>query len=156
MATVDKIEKLLGEFGLSLVNDTRSSLKKKLDARARANNGRIRDKTRLWASVDDNVIYENNKLTFKLTMNDYWAVVNDGRKKAPVSKEGQNKLVQWSGDSGFAQKIRVSDLEKRLEKQKEAKSKPKNKNRKFKKLKQITFEAAKKRAGYIVATYSFF
>jgi hypothetical protein len=35
MGTSDKIEELLGEFGLSLVNDTRSSLQKKLDARAK-------------------------------------------------------------------------------------------------------------------------
>ena len=145
MATVDKIEDLLGEFGLSLVNDTRSSLKKKLDARARANNGRIRDKTNLWASVDHKVGYGSGKLTFVLTMNDYWAVVNDGRKKAPVSKEGQSKLSEWSGVSGLAEKIRISDLAKRKENQ--AKSKLKKK----KSLKKMPFDRAKKSAAFLVA-----
>lgn len=144
MATVDKIEDLLGEFGLSLVEDTRSSLQKKLDARAAKYGGRKRT-SKLWASVKDSVVYQSGKLTFKLTMNDYWAVVNDGRKKAPVSKEGQSKLSEWSGVSGLAEKIRISDLAKRKENQ--AKSKLKKK----KSLKKMPFDIAKKSAAFLVA-----
>jgi hypothetical protein len=145
MALVDKIKKLLDEFGVKLDNDTRSSLKKALDERASKYKGRKRT-SRLEASIDPDVSFTSDSIKFTLNMNDYWAVVNDGRSPNNVSEDGQEKLVAWSAVSGFAEKIRISDLEQR--KQRQSLSKRKGK---LKKLQKMPFERAKKAAGFLVA-----
>ena len=78
-------------------------------------------------------------------MNDYWAVVNDGRDANNVSEEGQEKIAEWSATRGLAEKIRISDLEQR--KQRQSLSERKN----LKTLKKMPFDRAKKAAGYLVA-----
>ena len=153
MALVDKIKDLLDEFGKALNDDTRSSLKKALDARAERGStykgkqykGRKR-KSRLEASVKPIVSFSGDTIKFTLNMNDYWAVVNDGRSPNSVSAEGQKKIAEWSAVSGFAEKIRLTDLEQR--KQKQSLSKRKGK---LKKLQKMSFDKAKKTAGFLVA-----
>lgn len=145
MALVDDIKKLLDEFGVSLNDDTRSSLKEALDARAAKHKGRKRT-SRLEASVKPVVEFTSGSLKFTLQMNDYWAVVNDGRSPNNVSEDGQDKLKDWSRLSGFAENIRISDLEQR--KQKQSLSKRKGK---LKRLKKMNFETAKKSAAFLVA-----
>lgn len=139
MAIINDIEDLLKEFGVNINNDTRSSLKRKLNERASRYGGRSRT-SRLEASIKPSVSYSGGVMTFRLTMNDYWEVVDKGRKAAPVSKEGQQKIADWSGLSGLAEKIRLKDLETR-----KAKSKGKGK------LRKMPFERAKKSAGFLVA-----
>jgi len=145
MALVDKIKDLLDEFGKALNDDTRSSLKKALDDRAAKHKGRKR-KSRLEASVKPIVSFSDDTIKFTLNMNDYWAVVNDGRSPNSVSAEGQKKIAEWSAVSGFAEKIRLTDLEQR--KQKQSLSKRKGK---LKKLQKMSFDKAKKTAGFLVA-----
>lgn len=145
MALVDKIKDLLDEFGKALNDDTRSSLKKALDDRAAKHKGRKR-KSRLEASIKPIVSFSNDTIKFTLNMNDYWAVVNDGRSPNSVSAEGQKKIAEWSAVSGFAEKIRLTDLEQR--KQKQSLSKRKGK---LKKLQKMSFDKAKKTAGFLVA-----
>jgi len=135
----DKIAKVLGEFGVELNNDTRSSLHKKLAERASKHNGRQRT-SRLEASIKDSVSYSNGAIKMTLTMNDYWEVVNDGRKPSGVSKDGQKKIAEWSGVSGLAEKIRIKDLAARKERQKRKGN-----------LKKMPFERAKKAAGFLVS-----
>lgn len=145
MALVDKIKDLLDEFGKALNDDTRSSLKKALDDRAAKHKGRKRT-SRLEASVKPTVSFSDDTIKFTLNMNDYWAVVNDGRSPNSVSAEGQKKIAEWSAVSGFAEKIRLTDLEQR--KQKQSLSKRKGK---LKKLQKMSFDKAKKTAGFLVA-----
>lgn len=145
MALVDKIKDLLDEFGKALNDDTRSSLKKALDDRAAKHKGRKRT-SRLEASVKPIVSFSNDTIKFTLNMNDYWAVVNDGRSPNSVSAEGQKKIAEWSAVSGFAEKIRLTDLEQRKKKQSLSKRKGK-----LKKLQKMSFEKAKKTAGFLVA-----
>lgn len=145
MALVDKIKDLLDEFGKALNDDTRSSLKKALDDRAAKHNGRKRT-SRLEASIKPTISFSNDSIKFTLNMNDYWAVVNDGRSPNNVSAEGQEKISAWSAVSGFAEKIRLTDLEQR--KQKQSLSKRKGK---LKKLQKMSFDKAKKTAGFLVA-----
>lgn len=145
MALVDKIKDLLDEFGKALNDDTRSSLKKALDDRAAKHKGRKRT-SRLEASVKPIVSFSDDTIKFTLNMNDYWAVVNDGRSPNSVSAEGQKKIAEWSAVSGFAEKIRLTDLEQR--KQKQSLSKRKGK---LKKLQKMSFDKAKKAAGFLVA-----
>lgn len=145
MALVDKIKDLLDEFGKALNDDTRSSLKKALDDRAAKHKGRKRT-SRLEASIKPTISFSDDTIKFTLNMNDYWAVVNDGRSPNSVSAEGQKKIAEWSAVSGFAEKIRLTDLEQR--KQKQSLSKRKGK---LKKLQKMSFDKAKKTAGFLVA-----
>lgn len=145
MALVDKITDLLDEFGVKLNDDTRKSLKDALDARAEKNKGRKRT-SRLEASVKPIVESKGSSIKLTLNMNDYWAVVNDGRSPNNVSEEGQEKLADWSATSGLAEKIRITDLEERKTRQSLSKRKGK-----LKSLKKMPFERAKKAAGFLVA-----
>jgi len=146
MAVDKEIIKILDEFNLKLAEDTRNSLQTKLDERAAKYNGK-RVKSRLWASVKPiSSVFIGGKITMKLTMNDYWDVVNDGRKPSNVSEEGQNKIAEWSDTRGFAEKIRITDLEAR--KQRQSLSERKGK---LKTLKKMPFDRAKKAAGFLVA-----
>jgi hypothetical protein len=145
MGLNDKIKELLDDFNEKLVIDTRESLQSKLDERAAKHNGK-KVKSRLWASVKaPPAIYDKGLIKSKLLMNDYWAVVNDGRRASNVSEEGQEKIVAWSATRGLAEKIRISDLEAR--KQKQSLSERKN----LKTLKKMPFDRAKKAAGFLVA-----
>jgi len=150
MAVDKDIIKLLDEFNKKLVDDTRVSLQAKLDERAAEHKGK-KVKSRLWASVyGAPAIYQNGKITMKLEMNDYWDVVNDGRKPSNVSEEGQNKIAEWSDTRGFAEKIRISDLAQRKKDQQERQSLSERKG-KLKTLKKMPFDRAKKVAGFLVA-----
>lgn len=145
MALNDEIRKVLSEFGLKLTIDTKQSLKQKLDARASKYGGRKRT-SRLEASAKAlPVTYQGGVLTLKFEMNDYWDIVDGGRKASNVSEDGQKKIADWSALSGLAEKIRISDLEAR--KQKQSLSKRKG----LKTLKKMPFDRAKKAAGYLVA-----
>jgi hypothetical protein len=146
MAIDKEIIDLLNEFGLNLTVDLKSSLRKKLDERAAKHQGR-KVTSRLEASVLANKVkFSSGSLIFTLTMNDYWEVVDKGRKAASVSKEGQKKIAEWSATRGLAEKIRISDLAARKEKQSKSKSK-----RKLKTLKKMPFENAKKAAAFLVS-----
>lgn len=145
MALNDEIRKVLSEFGLNLTIDTKQSLKQKLDSRASKYSGRKRT-SRLEASAKAlPVSYQNGVLTLKFEMNDYWDIVDGGRRASNVSEDGQKKIADWSALSGLAEKIRISDLESR--KQKQSLSKRKG----LKTLKKMPFDRAKKAAGFLVA-----
>lgn len=145
MALNDDISEVLSEFGFTLTVDTKKSLKSKLDERASKYGGRKRT-SRLEASAKAKPIeFSNGVITLKFSMNDYWDIVNGGRKASNVSEDGQSKIADWSALSGLAEKIRISDLANR--KQKQSLSKRKG----LKTLKKMPFDRAKKAAGYLVA-----
>jgi len=153
MALVDKIKDLLDEFGKALNNDTRSSLKKALDARQAKQRAKSkypvkasRTTSKLQASIKPIISFSDDTIKFTLNMNDYWAVVNDGRSPNNVSADGQKKIAEWSAAYGFAESIRLSDLAQRKKKQSLSKRKGK-----LKKLQKMSFDKAKKTAGFLVA-----
>jgi hypothetical protein len=151
MEVSGKIEKLLGDFGELLTLDTRSSLKKKLDERrSKYSIKNSRTQSNLSASIKPLVTYSKGGIGLRLTMNDYWEVVNDGRQASGVSEDGQNSIAEWSASSGFAESIRLSNLAYRKDKQTKSKAESKRK-RKWKTLKKMPFELAKKQAGFLVA-----
>ena len=145
MAISNDIEKVLNDFGLKLVIDTKSNLKKKLDERAARHGGKS-VKSRLEQSVNSEIVYTNGSINLIVKMNDYWNVVDGGRNASNVSAEGQDKIAAWSATRGVAEKIRISDLQNRLQKQSLSKHKDK-----LKKLKKMPFERAKKAAGFLIA-----
>lgn len=155
MAIDKKIIEVLNAFNRKLNDDTRLSLKTKLHERAVKTlaKSKFKDKSikdvqsRLQASIKPiPAVYENGGIVVRLYMNDYWEVVDKGRKAASVSSEGQSKLQDWSSTRGVAEKIRISDLEKRKEKQSKSERKGK-----LKTLKKMPFDRAKKAAAFLIA-----
>jgi hypothetical protein len=155
MAIDKKIIEVLNAFNVKLNDDTRLSLKTKLRERAVKTlaKSKFKDKSikdvqsRLEASIKPiPAVYEGGGITIKLVMNDYWEVVDKGRKAANVSSEGQSKIQDWSSTRGVAEKIRISDLEKRKEKQSKSERKGK-----LKTLKKMPFDRAKKAAAFLIA-----
>jgi hypothetical protein len=148
MSLNDKIEKLLTDFGLNLTVDTKSSLRKKLDERAERGStykgvhykGRKRTSRLEASALALPIKYTSDSIKFTFQMNDYWDIVDGGRRASSVSKEGQSKIENWSGLSGFAENIRLSDLAAR-------KKRSKNPS----KVKKMPFDKAKKAAAFLVA-----
>ena len=146
MAIDKELIKLLNEFGINLTVNTKSSLRTKLNERAEKHKGK-KVTSRLEASaLALPTKFENGSLIFRFQMNDYWDVVNSGRKASGVSEDGQDKIAEWSATRGLTEKIRLTDLEVRKEKQSLSKRKVK-----LKALKKMPFERAKKAAGFLVA-----
>jgi hypothetical protein len=146
MALNDDIKDLLSEFGLKLTVDTKASLRSKLDERTAKHGGRKRISRLENSAKALPITYSGGVLRFTFQMNDYWDVVDGGRKASNVSEEGQEKIAEWSGLSGLAEKIRISDLYNRMGMQRMSLS-----DRKLKKLKKMPFDRAKKAAGFLVA-----
>ena len=155
MAIDKKIIEVLNAFNRKLNDDTRLSLRNKLRERAVKTlaKSKFKDKSikevesRLEATIKPvPAVYENGGIVVRLYMNDYWEVVDKGRKAASVSSEGQSKLQDWSSTRGVAEKIRISDLEKRKEKQSKSERKGK-----LKTLKKMPFDRAKKAAAFLIA-----
>ena len=150
MAIDKKIIEVLNAFNVKLNDDTRLSLKTKLDARAAKNKGKS-VQSRLWASIKPMpAIYEGGGIVVKLVMNDYWVFVNEGRNPGNVSADGQSKIAEWSATRGFAEKIRIKDFDLRTKIQNEAKAKNANR-KKWTKLKKMPFDKAKKAAAFLIA-----
>lgn len=155
MAIDKKIIEVLNAFNKKLNDDTRLSLKTKLRERAVKTlaKSKFKDKSikdvqsRLEATIKPApAVYENGGVVVRLYMNDYWEVVDKGRKAASVSSEGQSKINEWSATRGVAEKIRISDLEKRKEKQSKSERKGK-----LKTLKKMPFDRARKAAAFLIA-----
>ena len=146
MAIDKEIVALLNDFNTKLKDDTQLSLKTKLNERAAKNKGKS-VQSRLFASVKAlPATFDASGVTIKLVMNDYWVFVNEGRNPGNVSAEGQSKIAEWSSTRGVAEKIRISDLEKRKEKQSKSERKGK-----LKTLKKMPFDRAKKAAAFLIA-----
>ncbi len=146
MAIDKEIVALLNDFNTKLKDDTQLSLKTKLNERAAKNKGKS-VQSRLFASVKAlPATFDASGVTIKLVMNDYWVFVNEGRNPGNVSAEGQSKIAEWSDTRGFAEKIRIKDLEKRKEKQSKSERKGK-----LKTLKKMPFDRAKKAAAFLIA-----
>jgi hypothetical protein len=144
MAIDKEIIALLDDFNLKLQKDTRDSLQKELDARASKHGGR-KVKSRLWASVQPvPAIFRNGKILAKLTMNDYWEAVNDGRTETKNGGDGslRKNLEKWIVSRSI--KVEVS-------KRSQAKAKD-LKNRKIRKsYKEQTREQVIKQMAYAMA-----
>ena len=146
MNVASKIDKILSEFGIKVVTDSRTNLKKKLDERAFSAKGKSVDKSRLSASIDSKVSYSSGGIKLKIIMNDYWDIVDGGRRASSVSEDGKLSIQKWANTRGFTEKIRLSDLKKRKEKQSKSKTK-----RKKKVLKKMDFDKASKVAAFLIA-----
>jgi hypothetical protein len=143
MAIDKKIIEILEDFGLEFQKDVQASLEKKLQE-SDARKGRKHNQSRLYGYLGEQGLYKvvqtGDVISFRYKLPEkarYAGAVNDGRKAAPVSAEGQSKMVDWAKRHNVAQWWR-------LKLQEDAR-----KNGKKEKL--INFDKAAKQIAFIIA-----
>lgn len=148
------IETILEDFGEKLVNDLRAALK--------ANNvGYGGQDSKLAAKIRFRVIPKDNSISFQLLMPYYGEFVDRGRGPGPVSKKGIEKIGEWARAKGIVGKYQDKELQERIERQNQSKQKAKSFSkqgkrdravRKWKTLKKMPFNRAKKQLAFAIAS----
>jgi hypothetical protein len=148
------IETILEDFGEKLVNDLRAALKAK-------NVGYGGQDSKLAAKINYKVKQTTRGITFKLHMPDYWEFVDSGRDPGPVSKKGIKKIGEWARAKGIVGKYQEDELYERQKKQIASKQRARNYSkeskreraeRKWKTLKKMPFNRAKKQLAFAIAS----
>jgi hypothetical protein len=115
MAIDKKIIEILEDFGLEFQKDVQASLEKKLQE-SDARKGRKHNQSRLYGYLGEQGLYKvvqtGDVISFRYKLPEkarYAGAVNDGRKAAPVSAEGQEKMIDWAKRHGVAEWWRVKN-----------------------------------------------
>lgn len=148
------IETILEDFGEKLVNDLRAALKAK-------NVGYGGQDSKLAAQIRFRVIPKNEGISFQLLMPDYGEFVDRGRGPGPVSKKGIEKIGEWARAKNLVGKYQEDELYERQKKQIASKQRARNYSkeskrerakRKWKTLKKMPFNRAKKQLAFAIAS----
>ena len=148
------IETILEDFGEKLVNDLRAALNAK-------NVGYGGQDSKLAAQIRFRVVPNNNGISFQLLMPYYGEFVDRGRGSGPVSKKGIEKIGEWARAKGIVGKYQDKELQERIERQNQSKQKAKKFSkqgkrdravRKWKTLKKMPFNRAKKQLAFAIAS----
>jgi hypothetical protein len=140
---MNSVDKILNEFGETLVTDLRNKLRSKGVTFGGGQDSKLAAKTAF------NITQKAEGIEFELTMPPEYYWVNKGRKPGNVSKEGKKSIESWATRKAIVGSFASKDLERRLDIQNESKSN--NKNRTYKKLKKLPFKKALKALTFIVA-----
>lgn len=143
MALADKLVDVFTEFGIGLKEDLQQSLRNKGVTYGGGD-------SRLSNAIKFAIIQRGDKVVFQLLMPKYGFAVDGGRKAAPVSKEGQIKIKEWAKRKNIVKKFQTDTLKARVKKQDKAKAKDRT-GRKYKTLKQVSFEKAAEQLTYLIA-----
>lgn len=138
---MDKVVTILEHFGTNLVQDLQESLRGKVSYGG--GDSRLSNKIRF------KIIKGETKVSVQLLMPSYGFILDSGRGGGGVSEEGQKKITEWAKRKNIVKKFQQSTLKARVEKQNE--SKKRNPNRKYKTLKQVSFEKAAIQLGYLIS-----
>ena len=148
------IETILEDFGEKLVNDLRAALKAK-------NVGYGGQDSKLAAKIRFRVIPKDNSISFQLLMPYYGEFVDRGRGSGPVSKKGIEKIGEWARAKNLVGKYQENELYERQKKQIASKQRARNfskeskrerAKRKWKTLKKMPFNRAKKQLAFAIAS----
>ncbi len=148
------IETILEDFGEKLVNDIRAALKAK-------NVGYGGQDSKLAAQIRFRVVPNNNGISFQLLMPDYGEFVDRGRGSGSVSKKGIEKIGEWARAKNIVGQFQEKEFQQRIKKQNESKQKAKSFSkqgkrdravRKWKTLKKMPFNRAKKQLAFAIAS----
>lgn len=101
------LEKILDEFGIKLVTDTRNSWDRERAKKAAKHGSPVNPNSRLNASMSYNVDYDNDVLFMSFEMSEHYVFPNKGRGTGGVSKEGQRSLAEWIRRNGIEPMIKV-------------------------------------------------
>jgi hypothetical protein len=124
---MNEVEKILEAFGTKVVVDLRKSLSEKLQARAsryqsKYNSGSTNPgESALGASIKYRIVDSSDGIKLNVLLNDYWEAVDTGRKPAGVLKEA--KIDKWIKKRNIISSFQKSNLEARLARQKNNKTK---------------------------------
>lgn len=124
---MNEVEKILEAFGTKVVEDLRKSLSEKLQARAaryqsKYNSGSTNPgESALGASIKYRIVDSSDGIKLNVLLNDYWEAVDTGRKPAGVLKEA--KIDKWIKKRNIISSFIKSNLEDRLKRQKNNKTK---------------------------------
>ncbi|MEY4051615.1 MAG: hypothetical protein RIR64_600 [Bacteroidota bacterium] len=124
---MNEVEKILEAFGTKVVEDLRKSLSEKLQAKAsryqsKYNSGSTNPgESALGASIKYRIVDSSEGIKLNVYLNDYWEAVDTGRKPAGVLKEA--KIDKWIKKRNIISSFQKSNLEARLARQKNNKTK---------------------------------
>jgi hypothetical protein len=122
------IQKQLDKFGIELVTDLRTNLLSK----ERSNTA-----SKLSASIKSlGTTFKDGTFTLKISINDYYTFVDEGRGKGGVSKEGQEKIGEWGAARGIIGKFQRESIVK---------------GQRVQRKKKLSFEKAKKQFIFLVS-----
>lgn len=138
---MDKVVTILEHFGTNLVQDLQESLRSKVTYGG--------GDSRLSNNIKFRIVKGVDKISVQLVMPSYGFILDSGRGGGGVSKEGQKKITEWAKRKAIVKKFQQSTLKARVDKQNEAKQR--NPNRKYKTLKQVSFEKAAIQLGYLIS-----
>lgn len=150
------IETILEDFGEKLVNDLRAALKAK-------NVGYGGQDSKLAAQIRFIIIPKNDGISFQLKMPDYGEFVDRGRPKTKNKGDGsvKDKIGEWARAKNLVGKYQEKELYERQKKQIASKqrasnfskeSKRERAKRKWKTLKKMPFNRAKKQLAFAIAS----
>ena len=124
---MNEVEIILEAFGTKVVEDLRKSLSEKLQAKAsryqsKYNSGSTNPgESALGASIKYRIVDSSEGIKLNVLLNDYWEAVDTGRKPAGVLKEA--KIDKWIKKRNIISSFIKSNLEDRLKRQKNNKTK---------------------------------
>jgi hypothetical protein len=124
---MNEVEIILEAFGTKVVEDLRKSLSDKLQAKAayyqsKYNSGSTNPgESALGASIKYRIVDSSEGIKLNVLLNDYWEAVDTGRKPAGVLKEA--KIDKWIKKRNIISSFQKSNLEARLKRQKNNKTK---------------------------------
>jgi hypothetical protein len=146
---MNEVEKILEAFGTKVVVDLRKSLSDKLQAKAsryqsKYNSGSTNPgESALGASIKYRIVDSSDGIKLNVLLNDYWEAVDTGRKPAGVLKEA--KIDKWIKKRNIISSFIKSNLEDRLARQKNNKTK-----REKKVLQKLSFADALEAMDFLV------
>lgn len=124
---MNEVEIILEAFGTKVVEDLRKSLSEKLQAKAsryqsKYNSGSTNPgESALGASIKYRIVDSSDGIKLNVYLNDYWEAVDTGRKAAGVLKEAN--IDKWIKKRNIISSFQKSNLEDRLKRQKNNKTK---------------------------------
>lgn len=128
------VERILENFGVRLVKDVRKSYNTEQKKKASRYSASFNENSRLEGSMKYVIKETSDSVELDFLMNDYWKFVDKGRKKGPVSRQGQKLISDWIKRKGInAQSI--------IQQMTESKKKPTY----AKAVSQLTFLIARKK-----------
>lgn len=102
---MEGIEKILDDFGKQLVKDVRDSWNAARTKKAAENKSPVNANSRLNASMDYEVEYDDKGVYMVFRMAPHYVWVDKGRKPGNVSREGQKKIGEWIKRNGLTPKL---------------------------------------------------
>lgn len=112
------MSRVLQNFAIRLKKDTQTNLVKKEREKASKNGRSANGNSVLWGTIKITMDPPSDPVVVTMVMQDYWSLVDAGRKPGKVSKEGQKKIVDWIKRKGIDPSKIIADIKAKAAKKK--------------------------------------